>query len=77
MKIVMLSLISPCQTAVVLGHQISDNVMLAQSIFRDYHLKSSPHVAFKLKIHKAFESLNWEFLFKTMIALGSLRNSLT
>lgn len=67
LKGVMNNIISPCQTAFVPGRKIGDNILLAQSLCRDYHLSSgSPRIAIKMDIRKAFDTLNWKFLFTAM-----------
>lgn len=71
MKRIMPCIISLNQTAFVPGRRIGDNVMLAQSLCRDYHRDMGPpRAAIKLDIHKAFDTLNWGFLFKTMELMG-------
>lgn len=65
-------LISPCQTAFVQGRKTGDNALLAQSLCRDYHLSTgAPRIALKLDIiRKAFDTLNWVFIFKVMELMG-------
>lgn len=46
---------------------MGDNIFLAQFLCRDYHLqRGSPKFACKLDVRKAFDSLNWEFIWKAM-----------
>lgn len=67
----MLHLISLNQTAFVPGRSIGHNVLLARSLCRDYHLNyGAPRFACKLDIRKAFDTLNWSFLFNTMKCMG-------
>lgn len=46
---------------------MGDNTMLAQALCKNYHLHSGPaRCAFKIDIRKAFDTLNWHFLFSTL-----------
>lgn len=64
LKSVLPTLISPSQSAFVFQQLIGgDNIMLAESLCRNYHLNSRPQrCAIKLDLHKAFDTLNWNFL---------------
>lgn len=65
------SLISLNQSAFVPNRIIGDNIMLAQSLCRDYHFQlGPPRCALKLDIHKPFDSLNWGFLFVALDIMG-------
>lgn len=65
------SYISKNQTAFIKQRSIGDNVMLAQAICRDYHRDSGiPRCALKLDMHKAFDTMNWRFLFQAMQRMG-------
>lgn len=69
-KRVLGNLISPCQTAFVPGRRIGDNILLAQSLCRDYHLNfGGPRTAIKMDIRKAFDTLSWDFLFTTLVKM--------
>ncbi|XP_063948034.1 uncharacterized protein LOC135152130 [Daucus carota subsp. sativus] len=71
LKSVLPNLVSPNQAAFVRGRKIGDHVLLAQSLCKDYHLNyGGPRIAFKLDISKAFDSLNWEFLFNVLHLQG-------
>lgn len=51
------------QSAVIPGRSISDNILLAQELFRGYDRETgSSKCALKIDLHKAFDSLNWEFI---------------
>lgn len=71
MKNVMPRLVSPSQTAFIHGRKLGDHILLAQALCKDYHLNSGPpRIAFKLDISKAFDSLNWDFLFDLLRIQG-------
>lgn len=71
MKTLMPTLISSNQAAFVAGRALGDNVLLAQSLCKDYHLNSgTPRFACKLDISKAFDTLNWSFLFNVLNVMG-------
>lgn len=66
LKLLMPHLISFNQSAFISKRSIGDNIMLAQALVKDYHSSEPSRCAIKLDIKKAFDSLSWTFLFKTM-----------
>ncbi|KAB1203043.1 hypothetical protein CJ030_MR8G023498 [Morella rubra] len=59
--------ISKQQTSFIYGRRVSDNILLAQELFRDYHRnKGPPRCALKVDLRKAYDNANLEFLLKTM-----------
>nr|GFA12357.1 hypothetical protein [Tanacetum cinerariifolium] len=64
-------LVSPNQSAFVLGRCISDNILLTQEIMHNYHLdREVPRRAFKVDIQKAYDTVDWEFLRVVLIGFG-------
>ena len=52
--------ISPTQSAVVEGRKITDNVLLAQKLLINYHMKTGkPRCAIKMDLNKAYDSVHW------------------
>ncbi|KAH1065548.1 hypothetical protein J1N35_030535 [Gossypium stocksii] len=59
------------QSAFIHGRNISHNILLAQEMVRGYGRKSlSPRCAMKIDLQKAYNFLNWDFIFATLEALG-------
>lgn len=59
------------QNAFIPGRRISDNILLTQELFRDYHRQEGlPRCAFKVDIRKAYDSVNWDFLFSALRLFG-------
>ncbi|XP_039065800.1 uncharacterized protein LOC120211293 [Hibiscus syriacus] len=56
-------IISLNQTAFIKGRSIVDNTLLAQELVKGYSRKSiSPRCSLKIDLHKAFDSLHWDFI---------------
>ena len=64
-------LIDHAQSAFIKGRHISDNILLAQDLMRDYHKSDGiPRVAAKVDIMKAYDSVRWDFLLDLLSLLG-------
>lgn len=51
------------QHAFIKGRKIHENIALCHELLHNYHKdKGPPRMAVKIDIHKAYDSLNWEFL---------------
>lgn len=65
------SIISANQSAFVHGRMFMENVLLATELIKDYHSPTiSPRAAMKIDISKAFDSVQWDFVLNTLLALG-------
>ncbi|GJU41837.1 RNA-directed DNA polymerase, eukaryota, reverse transcriptase zinc-binding domain protein, partial [Tanacetum coccineum] len=64
-------LVSCNQSAFITGRHIQDNIMLTQETMKGYNRRGGPkRVAFKIDIQKAHDTVNWEFLEKTLSGFG-------
>lgn len=73
LKLVLPKIISPSQSAFVLGRLITDNVLLAYELthFLNHRRKGKNGVAaIKLEMSKAYDRIEWKFLKEMMIKLG-------
>ena len=70
-KQVLPNLIDESQSAFVHGRRISDNILLAQELFRDYHkAKGQARCALKVDIMKGYDSVIWDFLMEALKLMG-------
>ncbi|GJR05914.1 putative reverse transcriptase domain, reverse transcriptase zinc-binding domain protein [Tanacetum coccineum] len=57
------TIISPNQSAFILGRSITDNILLTRELMHNYHLdRGTPRCAFKVDIQKAYDTVDWDFL---------------
>ncbi|CAN1835217.1 Transposon TX1 uncharacterized 149 kDa protein [Linum perenne] len=62
--------ISNSQSTFVKGRIITDNVLMAQELVNSYHLGNvSPRCVIKADLMKAFDSVDWHFLFSDLRAM--------
>ncbi|XP_043696657.1 uncharacterized protein LOC122647302 [Telopea speciosissima] len=67
-------LVSDNQTAFIPGRNISDNILLCNDIVRGFERKNhSPSLLLKIDIHKAFDSIWWDFIAQQFKDLSGLR----
>lgn len=67
LKEVLPSIIDKAQSAFIKGRSISDNILLAQELLRNYHRASGPpRCALKIDLEKAFDTVSWDFIFDTL-----------
>ncbi|GJX44527.1 RNA-directed DNA polymerase, eukaryota, reverse transcriptase zinc-binding domain protein, partial [Tanacetum coccineum] len=64
-------LVSNNQSAFISGRSIQDNILLTQEIIKGYNRKGGPkRVAFKIDLQKAYDSISWSFLKRTLEEFG-------
>lgn len=63
-------IISDKQTGFVPGRSILDGVIIAQEAIHSIQKTKKPAMLLKLDIKKAYDKVNWHFLFKVMEAFG-------
>jgi len=70
LKVVLPNLINQCQGAFVQGREIIYNVLICQDLARGYNRKHiSPRCMLKVDLHKAFDSIHWNFVKDLLHAL--------
>lgn len=63
-------IVDKSQSAFIRGRSISDNILLAQELFRGYGRETGvSKCSFKVDLHKAFDSIDWDFVLTTLKAL--------
>ena len=71
LKRVLPSLIDDAQSAFIQGRSITDNILLAQELLRNYHRKdTSTRCAIKVDLRRAFDTVRWEFLLDMLVLMG-------
>jgi hypothetical protein len=63
-------LISPSQTAFILGKNIMKGVVMLHEIIHEIHRKKMSGVILKLDFEKVYDKVNWEFLQQTLRIKG-------
>lgn len=63
LKKVLPSIVDIAQSTFIPGRSISDNILLAQELFRGYErVTGTPKYALMINLHKEIYSLNWDFI---------------
>lgn len=71
LKLLLPRIISDNQSAFVKGRLLMENVLLATELVKEYHKDTiSPRCVMKIDISKAFDSVQWPFVLKSLAALG-------
>ncbi|KAI0498690.1 hypothetical protein KFK09_019586 [Dendrobium nobile] len=71
LSILLPKIISPFQMGFVKGRSIADNILLAQELCQDLDIKvRGGNMVMKLDIAKAYDNINWSFLYKILSLFG-------
>ena len=62
LRLVLLAIISPFQSAFLPGKQMSDNIVTAEDIVASWRRVSNPGFLWKVDFSKAYDSIDWRFL---------------
>jgi mannosylglycoprotein endo-beta-mannosidase len=76
LKAVMHDLISENQTAFLTGRQIIDGFLVANEAVHSLKRYRVPSLIFKVDFHKAFDSVQWDYLEQVMRHMGFGENGL-
>lgn len=63
-------LISPNQTGFLKGRQISEGILISNEIIHSIKNKQSEGIILKLDFEKAFDSVDWDFLWGALEGFG-------
>jgi hypothetical protein len=63
-------LISPTQTAFISGRNILEGVVVLHETIHELHRKRMSGVVLKLDFEKAYNKVNWDFIFQTLRMKG-------
>ena len=71
LKVLLPRIISETQSAFVKGRRLMENVLLASELVKNYHKDTvTPRCLMKIDISKAFDSVQWDFVLKSLSVLG-------
>lgn len=71
LRVLLPRIISANQSAFIQGRLLQENVLLASELVKDYHKEDiSPRCVMKLDISKAFDSVQWTFVLRSLEAMG-------
>lgn len=63
-------IISPNQTGFLKGRQISEGILITNEIIHSIKKKQVEGIILKLDFEKAFDSVDWDFLWNALEGLG-------
>lgn len=71
LKVILPRLVLKNQSAFIKGRLFMENVLLASELVKDYHKEAvSPRCVMKIDISKAFDSVQWDFVLRSLEAIG-------
>lgn len=72
LRLLMGSLVNPCQSSFIPQRQSRDNIIMAQEIFHSMRMKRGKKwwMAVKLDLEKAYDRLNWSLIKETLQDIG-------
>lgn len=72
LRLLMGTLVNPCQSSFIPHRQSRDNIILAQEIFHSMRAKKGKTgwMVIKLDLEKAYDRLNWAFIKETLVDIG-------
>ena len=70
LKRVLNKVVAPTQNAFVMGRQIFDASLIANKVIDSWQKRKEKGLICKLDIEKAYDSINWQFLLKTLHKMG-------
>lgn len=71
LKLLLPRIVSSNQSAFIQGRLLMENVLLASELVKDYHKEDvSPRCLMKIDISKAFDSVQWSFVLRSLEAIG-------
>ncbi|KAG8100302.1 hypothetical protein GUJ93_ZPchr0013g36234 [Zizania palustris] len=64
------NIIDPCQSAFIPGRSILDGVVMLHEVLHEVHQKNQERVILKLDFEKAYDNVQWGFLFEVLVKKG-------
>ena len=70
LKRVLNKVVAPTQNAFVIGRQILNASLIANEVIDSWQKRKEKGFICKLDIEKGYDSINWQFLLKTLHKMG-------
>ena len=72
LRLVLPAIVSPFQSAFLPGRQMSDSIVMAEEIVAAWRRDNTPGFLWKVDFSKAYDSLDWSFLWNVLRRRGFL-----